>query len=116
MSTQEKHSTSHDPTAKVNVYIVQDNPYSPVNYTPAEKYGDIKVCVSGQVNFHSLDRYINVIRSKMTGVTQQDWIVPVGHPVLIGVAMSVMWQTTGVIRVLVWDRQAMKYYPYTARL
>ncbi len=100
-------------TAKV--YIVQDNPWAARNYLSATEFGELTPCISGHVSFASLKKWDNELREKLRGITKDDWLLPVGHPALIGVACAKMAERTGVIRLLIWDNQSAKYYPYETR-
>lgn len=91
------------------VFITQD--LGTVNFIPAEDFGELVVCLDGRVSHVGMLRAYTKLREKLRDITENDWIVPVGHPAIIGYASHIMAERTGIIRLLVWDRQANKYLP-----
>ena len=93
------------------VYILQDNPYSPKNFTPADEYGELIVIFNHHISSMQIPRCLSQLRDKLRGVSQDDWLIPVGHPALILVAGHVWFDMTSQLNVLVWDQQSGKYVP-----
>ena len=91
------------------VFIVQD--LGLVNYSPCAEYGVPHVCVDKAVPLVRLSAAFTTLRKQMTGITKADWIVPTGHPALIGYACYIQATQTGAIRLLVWDRIKKCYLP-----
>lgn len=91
------------------VFIVQD--LGNVNFVPAEDYGTLLVCIDSRVSHVGLSRAYARLRERTRDITKNDWIVPTGHPALIGFACYLMAERTGTIRLLVWDRQSNRYVP-----
>lgn len=98
--------TSH---AIARVFIAQD--LGLVNFVPAEDYGKLIVCIDRRVSHVGLSRAFATLRERLRDITENDWIVPTGHPAIIGYACHLMADRTGVIRLLVWDRQTERYVP-----
>lgn len=91
------------------VFITQD--LGTVNFTPACEFGTLRVAIDRYVSNVGLSAAFDELRGHMRGIKPCDWIVPVGHPALIGYACYVMAEQTGMIRLLVWDRRELRYIP-----
>ena len=91
------------------VFILQDDPGSPKNFLPAERFGKLVILFNNHISLHSLPRHVGALRDKMRAATKEDWIIPVGNPGLIMAAGKVFHDLTGQINLLVWDRQAGRY-------
>lgn len=97
-----------------SVFVTQD--LGTFNLVPAEEHGTIVVVIDRRVSHVGLSRAFTTMRERMNGITKNDWIVPTGHPALIGFACYLMAVRTGVIRLLVWDRQSERYVQTEVRV
>lgn len=93
------------------VFILQDNPHSPKNFLPAEEYGELIVLFNHHISPAHISRCVAQLRDKLRGVTNEDWLIPVGHPALILAAGFVWFDMTSQLNTLVWDQQTSKYVP-----
>lgn len=60
---------------------------------------------------------VDLIDEKLEGYTDDDYLLPCGHPFAIGVAFALAAQRTGgFLQYLVWDRQRRAYYAQSAKL
>ena len=98
------------------VYVVQEQ-YGK-NVLPASKYGKIIFLLKegSQVTF-SAGYVTEVLRSKLDTFCDQDYLLLIGDPVAIGiaVAMAAHWNQ-GRVKMLKWDKQKFEYYPVSINL
>lgn len=94
-----------------NVYIIQDNPYSPKNFLPAAEYGELKVVFENHVPTPHIEKSFVDMKRKLENLTKADYIVPTGHPALIAAAGLISMDILGEINLLIWDHQSSGYYP-----
>jgi len=69
------------------------------------------VIFNHHISSMQIPRCLSQLRDKLRGVSQDDWLIPVGHPALILVAGHVWFDMTSQLNVLVWDQQSGKYVP-----
>ena len=108
---------------KAIVYVIQEIPGTSevrpkINILGAQKYGDIKVLLKedSQIIF-SPGPIIFSLRQKLKNFTQEDYLLLTGDPAIIGVACSVVSDTTnGKYNLLKRDRQERMYYPIKINL
>ena len=84
----------------------------------AQKFGDIKVLLKedSQIIF-SPGPIIFSLRQKLKNFNEEDYLLLTGDPAIIGVACSVVSDTTnGKYNLLKWDRQERMYYPIKINL
>lgn len=93
------------------VYILQDNPHAPKNFLPAEEFGELVVLFNHHIGPSHISRCVSQLRDKLRGVTKDDWLIPVGHPLLILAAGHVWFDLTSQLNCLVWERELGRYVP-----
>ncbi len=93
------------------VFVLQDNPYSPKNFLPAEEFGELVFLFHHHISAHHVPRALSQLRDKLRGVERDDWLIPVGHPALILVVGHVWFDMTSSMNLLVWDQQLSRYVP-----
>ena len=93
------------------VFILQDNPYAPKNFSQAEEFGDLEVIFSTHISPTHMGKAMHELRKKLRKATKNDWIIPVGNPGIIAVAGAAFFETTGTLNVLLWDNFSKKYIP-----
>ena len=89
------------------VFVVQDTDR---NITPAKEYGELRVMLTyGDISkgySHVLDK----LKRMMATVTKDDYLVCIGDPIAIGLAVHVaLTFTNGQINILKWDRERWEY-------
>jgi hypothetical protein len=106
---------------KSNVYVCVDS--SGRNFTDALRFGDLVFVTSSDLNaLESSPRNAQVtseIVRKLATFTEDDYLLLVGSPVLIGVCFHVAainLGDAGKIKLLQWDRQSTCYVPLSVSL
>ena len=105
------------------VYILQELPGtkagSPkINIMSASKYGEFKFLLPefSQIIF-SPGPLIFKLRNLLKDYTPHDYLLLTGDPAIIGVACSIVADTTnGKFNLLKWDKQDRMYYPIKINL
>lgn len=94
----------------MTVFVVQDSPGK--NLTPAMKYGKIEVLSPAGDRPFSIDIEVRRIYDKLRSYRKGDYILPIGDPVLIGIAVALACEKTqGHVKILKYDRQEKSYIP-----
>jgi hypothetical protein len=94
------------------VYVVQRTEH---NFVPATDFGDIEfVALVNFPKFENPAKHIDFMKSKLEGFGPTDYLLIVGDPINIGVAMAILAKH-GPFSVLKWDNVASKYVPVTIR-
>lgn len=96
------------------VYIVQDTGH--LNFVPAEKFGDLEVLIFGPRSHLALAREIPKLYQKLKNMTDQDWVVAVGHPFFIAAVGAIQGKLTNQVRMLYFDRQTETYVKVEAQV
>ena len=100
------------------VYVIQEIPGTregrpKINIMGASKFGELKVLLPelSQIIF-SPGPLIFKLRKLLNNYTPEDFLLLTGDPAIIGVACSIVSDTTnGKYKVLKWDKQERQYYP-----
>ena len=105
------------------VYVIQDVPGSKIgapkiNIIGATQFGQLKVLLPENSQIILSPNYvITTLRSKLKEYTSKDYLLLTGDPAIIGVACSIVSDTTnGKFNLLKWDKQERRYYPITINL
>ena len=96
-------------TAKV--YVTQENPR--VDIVSAIRWGDLEALTAAYDQIHLFpDRIVAQIRAKLDGFGDEDWLLAMGDPAIIGVAFAIAAEINdGRVNLLKWDRMEKSYYP-----
>jgi len=107
------------------VYVVQES-MRKVNgewrrihdLTPALVYGKIKIMVSGDQYLPlSIQPIIWEFKKKLKNFSDEDFLLLVGDPVLIGIATAIASDINrGIVNFLKWDRETSAYVNIDADL
>src|SRR6056300_1614481 len=116
--------TSQTKTGTQNfVYVIQDIPGSKIgapkiNIIGATQFGQLKVLLPENSQIILSPNYvITTLRSKLKEYTSKDYLLLTGDPAIIGVACSIVSDTTnGKFNLLKWDKQERRYYPIEINL
>ena len=94
---------------KPKVFVAQDAPQ--LNLSPAKKFGELVVVLPVGNMTHDIDRTIRKIKTKLDPMGPQDYLLPIGDPLMIGLVMAVAlrYASGGPLKVLRWDRQESMY-------
>lgn len=79
--------------------------------TPAAEYGDIELLLDTGVKVGiAMQPIANQFKKKLRDFGDEDFILPVGDPAAMGVAIAVAaMQNQGRVKLLRWDRRQERY-------
>jgi hypothetical protein len=105
------------------VYVIQEiagtsQGRPKINIIGASKYGDFVFCLPemAQIIF-SPGPLIFKLRKVLKDYSEKDFLLLTGDPAIIGVACSIVSDTTnGSYKLLKWDKQEKRYYPIQINL
>lgn len=101
----------------MTVYVTQE-PRDNINISSAKKYGEIKVLTtrSNVINYDQ-DSVVLQIEEGLLDYNEEDYILCLGDPIIIGIASAVAAiNNDNYLNLLKWDRQEQKYIPFTINL
>ena len=105
------------------VYVIQDIPGTKIgapkiNIVGATQYGQLKVLLPENSQIILSPAYvISTLKQKLKDYKSSDYLLLTGDPAIIGVACSIVSDTTnGKYKLLKWDKQERKYYPVEINL
>ena len=100
------------------VYVIQDVPGSKIgapkiNIIGATQFGQLKVLLPENSQIILSPNYvITTLRKMLKDYTSKDYLLLTGDPAIIGVACSIVSDTTnGKYNLLKCDKQERRYYP-----
>ncbi len=89
---------------------LDENLQPTIDLTPASVYGDIEILIESNNTGIAIQPLISVLRSRLKDFNDDDYILPVGDPVAIGVVTSIASDNNrGQIKMLRWDRRLLRY-------
>ena len=89
-------------------------PRAAMDLTPAAEYGDLEILLPNSQSLFSTVQTVRVLREKLKNFTDEDYILPVGDPVLMStVAMVAGDINNGKVNFLKWDKLVRKYLVIT---
>ena len=105
------------------VYVIQEisgtkDGRPKINIIGAAKYGDFVFCLPEMAQMiFSPGPLIFKLRKVLKDFTAEDYLLLTGDPAIIGVACSIVSDTTnGSYKLLKWDKQEKRYYPIQINL
>lgn len=103
------------------VYVVQElrNEKGEVyhNFSSARDYGDIEVVLPITNVGISIQPLIPKIRSRLSRYGDEDYLICVGDPIVIGVAINVAAEINrGKVNLLRWEKERRCYFPISVDL
>lgn len=94
------------------VFVVQRTEH---NFVSATDFGDIEfVALVNYPKFENPQKHIDFMKSRLESFGPTDYLLVVGDPLNIGVAMAIL-SKRGAFSVLKWDNMSSKYVPVTIR-
>lgn len=82
-----------------------------VEISPAEKFGKLVVMLPPNAARAGLAPCVAAMKERMEDFTEEDYLIGIGDPSLIGAASCIAARKTGgLLRMLKWDRMAKDYY------
>ena len=99
------------------VYVVQEPPPG-VNIIAAKEYGELVFLYPLISNvFYKEKEIVDSFRAKLLMFNDNDFLLPIGDPALIGVATNIAaCANEGRVRFLKWDRQEKMYYTWKVNM
>lgn len=95
------------------VFVVQETKH---NIDPAYDYGNILVLLLHSDLEKGTDWMLKTLRKHLADATSSDYILCVGDPLAIGLALHIALEVTkGKINVLSWDKRHYRYDEQTIR-
>lgn len=83
-----------------------------MNLTPAGEYGDIEILMPQSQSMLAPVPTVRALKEKLRTFSDEDYILPVGDPVLIStVAMVAGEMNHGRVKFLKWDKGLRRYFP-----
>jgi hypothetical protein len=98
------------------VYVTQENPR--VDIVSAIKYGDLIPLASPFDQVHlNPGRIVASMRRKLCGFSDDDWLLCMGDPAIIGIAFAIAASANhDRVNLLKWDKMERSYYPVKVSL
>lgn len=89
------------------VYIPQDSPSK--DFSEATRYGVIRTLVLASESRRPSQELLEIIEERLAASNENDFIVPVGDPVIIGLVIFTMLDMHGKINILRWNAVEANY-------
>jgi hypothetical protein len=87
------------------------------DFKPAERFGELVFVLDMNDSVFRLDDTLTKLSQRMSGFTKDDYILPIGNPVLIGAATALAAdQTGGDFHMLQWLGREKEYIPIKVSL
>lgn len=84
--------------------------------SPAEEYGQVEYLLSPTASPFRPETLLGELHQKLKDFNEDDYLLLVGSPVLIGIAVGIAADyTDGMVNVLQWSGKAGKYTPVEIR-
>tara|TARA_R100001086_G_scaffold247045_2_gene180397 strand:+ start:974 stop:1309 length:336 start_codon:yes stop_codon:yes gene_type:complete len=98
------------------VFVTQENPK--VDTVSARSWGTLDPLTSPFDQIHlNPGRLVSQIKRKLRGYSDDDWLLCMGDPAIIGVAFAVAADANrGRVNLLKWDKMEKIYYPVKIRV
>ena len=107
---------------KSRVFVIQDQKVfdeksgGPVSkdYSDAKRFGEIVVLLENNATPFDLPPLMKRLHEELQYIREEDWFIPVGNPVLIGLAIAVASEYLGgQLKLLQWSGSSRSYIPIT---
>ena len=76
-----------------------------------EKKGSIIPITKGRINIFNIDNLVRKIKEKLVEITEDDWVIISGNPVVSSLVCSLIIQKFGKMNLLLWDARNRNYVP-----
>jgi|TARA_R110001592_G_scaffold358118_1_gene662264 hypothetical protein len=93
------------------VFVTQENPR--FDLVSAREWGDLNPLASPHDQIHTNPgRMVSHIRRKLHHFNDDDWLLAMGDPAIIGIAFAIAADINrGKVNLLKWDKMERTYYP-----
>ena len=107
--TAQDNMSIKEPAFSPRVFITQE---TDLDLVKATRFGELSALVPYRMNVvMQPSDVINTLYEKLADYSPEDFLLPTGDPVIIGLAFTVASQMSlGHLRVLKWDRMINDYY------
>ena len=97
------------PVPEGRVFVVQE---TDLNLVDATRFGELIALLPGRLNITmNPTPVVRTLRQKLRGLTDSDYILPVGDPIAIGLAFTVAADLNrGRFKALKWNKDEKAYY------
>ena len=89
------------------VYIVQDSPGK--NLIPAKEFGSFVFLLKPREVFISPENIVDILFKRMKNIENGDYVLLIGDPLAIGLAMLVASELVDMFYVLRWNKHKYEY-------
>ena len=98
------------------VFVTQENPR--VDIVSALRWGDFQLLASPFDQVHlNPGRIVADFRRKLRNFSDDDWLLAMGDPAIIGIAFAIAASINhGRVNLLKWDKIERSYYPVKVNL
>ena len=103
----------------MKVYVVQERKkfdrvtgelVPAVNIMPAAEYGELIELFDSKQHALLTSQVVSKLRNKLRGFSDNDYLLPIGNPILIGIATAMAAKNNmGRVKLLHWDRELTRY-------
>lgn len=84
------------------------------DFSPAEEFGSIEFLLSPKAAPWSPVPVIAELREKLSGFSQDDYLLLSGNPILMAIAASIAADEAGTVNFLQWHGRDRRYIPVAA--
>lgn len=100
--------TDRAPGREPIVYVVQERRH--IDIRPAQDYGPVLSILPESEQMYDMDSATRRILNKLHRFTEHDYILPIGHPTAIALAVAIACRINGGrAKLLVWDGKVGAY-------
>lgn len=92
------------------VFITND---AGLNFTAAERYGELVRCSSGKLNVFNPERVASEVATALSSFTDQDYLLLAGGSMSMLFAGMYLPDNIQRLRLLVWDAKGQDYFVRT---
>ena len=99
-----------------HVFVIQgaENRF---DFKPAERFGELVFVLGDSDSVFHIEETLTKLSQRMSGFTEDDFILPIGNPALIGMATAFAAdQTGGKFSMLQWLGREKQYIPIKVSL
>lgn len=107
----------------MTVYVVQDQKWvdgdsgelrSKFDFTPARRFGELEFLLRPSASPFNMEPVIEELHKRLSGYDgENDYLLLVGNPAIIGVAVAIAADYSGTVRLLQWSGARREYLPIT---
>lgn len=82
----------------------------PLDLSPAREWGELHVILTPGANpFNSMDGIVDDLHAALQDLTEEDYLILVGNPAIMGVMAAIAAQYVRRLRILQWHGKQHKY-------